>query len=72
MVSDKRRNEIVENLIEGQHRQIISLGAGYDTFYFNQKAAKKANFENVKYVEMDLPGVIKRKVKRFVKIIEAN
>jgi tRNA wybutosine-synthesizing protein 4 len=51
------------NTYEGQHRQIISLGAGYDTFYFNQKAAKKPNFENVKYVEMDLPGVIKRKVR---------
>jgi len=51
------------NTYPGQHKQIISLGAGYDTFYFNQKAAKKPNFENVKYVEMDLPGVIKRKVR---------
>jgi len=32
-------------------------------FTLTKKLPKKPNFENVKYVEMDLPGVIKRKVR---------
>jgi len=41
---------------------VISLGAGYDTQYFNMKASKKYNFEKIRYFEIDLPGVIKKKI----------
>jgi len=50
-------------LYKDQNKQIISLGAGYDTLYFILKAENKHNFEKIKYVEFDLPGVVKRKVK---------
>jgi O-methyltransferase involved in polyketide biosynthesis len=47
---------------EHQKKQIISLGAGYDTFYFNLKASKKYNFDLIKYIEADLPSVVQNKV----------
>lgn len=63
MVSNEHRTLYLRSEIENQNKQIISLGAGYDTLYFNLKAAGKYDFERIKYIEMDLPGVVKRKVR---------
>lgn len=63
MVSQGYCSLYLQNEIENQKKQIISLGAGYDTLYFNLKAAGKYDFERIKYIEMDLPGVVKRKVR---------
>jgi len=43
--------------------QVISVGAGLDTLYFNLKSEKVADFANVTYVELDLPSVVKKKAR---------
>lgn len=41
-------------------KQLISLGAGFDTTYFRMQYDEL--LENVKFVEIDFPEVMKRKV----------
>nr|XP_039264099.1 tRNA wybutosine-synthesizing protein 4-like isoform X1 [Styela clava] len=41
-------------------KQIISLGAGFDTTYFRLK--QKGYMKNIQYIEIDYPAVMKRKV----------
>jgi len=43
-------------------RQVISLGAGFDTTYFCMQQ-QFGNMSNWQYVEIDYPDVIERKVK---------
>ena len=48
----------------GQEVQIISLGCGLDTLWFNLAIDEKMAKHKFSYLELDLPNVVKRKVKK--------
>ncbi|XP_054290873.1 tRNA wybutosine-synthesizing protein 4-like [Macrosteles quadrilineatus] len=56
-------NTLIEEYMESESspKQIISLGAGFDTLYFKLK--KKYPNRDVRYYEFDLPRVVERKIK---------
>jgi O-methyltransferase involved in polyketide biosynthesis len=41
--------------------QVISIGCGLDTSYFNERSNEKQNL-NYTYIEVDLPSVCEKKV----------
>jgi hypothetical protein len=51
-------HETIKKYIEiFEEVQVINLGAGFDTMYWN------LNLQKVKYYEIDFPEVVKRKIK---------
>jgi hypothetical protein len=51
-------HETIKKYIEMfEEVQVINLGAGFDTMYWN------LNLQKVKYYEIDFPEVVKRKIK---------
>jgi hypothetical protein len=44
--------------------QILSLGCGLETLWFNLMENEKYQKRNIKFVELDLHTVVKRKIKK--------
>ncbi|EGC37241.1 hypothetical protein DICPUDRAFT_54123 [Dictyostelium purpureum] len=64
------RVECIEQLVEqfngqysGVKKQIVSLGCGFDTYYFRLKSRGTIDKENIVYVEVDYDQVITNKIK---------
>eukprot|EP00828_Plagiopyla_frontata_P048845 TRINITY_DN9522_c0_g1_i2.p3 TRINITY_DN9522_c0_g1~~TRINITY_DN9522_c0_g1_i2.p3 ORF type:complete len:171 (-),score=44.67 TRINITY_DN9522_c0_g1_i2:625-1137(-) len=47
-----------------EKKQVISLGSGYDTLFFNMKDKYPEITNNLHYYEIDLPTVIQAKIKK--------